>query len=48
MRIDSLRFSDITFNQKSSILLLSTKLTAKLKSLSFIYILKRFITFTAS
>ncbi len=48
MRIDSLRFLNITFNQKLIILLLSTKLTTKLKSLTFTHILKRFITFVAS
>ncbi len=48
MRIDFLRFSDITFSQKLIILFLSTKLITKSKSLTFTHILKRLITFAAS
>ncbi len=48
MRIDFLRFSDITFSQKLTVLFLSTKLITKSKSLTFIHILKRLITFAAS
>ncbi len=47
IRIDFLRFSDTTFSQKLIILSLNTKLTTKLKSLTFTHILKRFITFAA-
>ncbi len=47
-RINFLRFLNITFNQKLIILLLSTRLITKSKSLTFTYILKRFITFAVS
>ncbi len=48
MRIDFLRFLNITSNQKLTVLLLSIKSFTKSKNLTFTRILKRPITFTAS